>query len=290
MKKILSLVLALIMLAGVLLASTSCVGTPDVADKGAVAPAPEEPKEPDAPVAPADKLVCGITDYEPMNYIEGGQWVGFDTEFAKLVGEKLGMEVEFQEIEWAQKYSELEAGAIRCIWNGFTANASEDGVARSEIVDMSYSYMLNQQCIVIKADRAGEFTSIGSLAGKVAAAEKGSAGEEFARDIIGDNGEIIDSAAQINTFVEVKSGAVDFAVIDILLGQRIAGSGDYSDLTVANIELESEVYAIGFKKGDALRQKVNDAMKELYSDGTLLELAKKYELENSLLLDMSFGK
>jgi len=264
MKKIFSLVLALIMLSGVMVLTASCGGK--------------------------DKLVCGITDYEPMNYIAGGEWVGFDTDFAKLVGSRLGMEVEFQEIEWAQKYSELESGAIRCIWNGFTANASEDGVARTEIVDMSYSYMLNQQCVVIKASRAGEFTSEASLAGKTAAAEKGSAGEDFAKDIIGDSGTIIDSAAQINTFVEVKSGAVDFAVVDILLGQRIAGSGDYSDLVVANIVLESEVYAIGFKKGDKLRDKVNDVIKKLYDDGTLMELATKYGLENSLTLDTSFGK
>jgi len=266
MKKIAYLLMAIVMLAGALLATTSCAGKK------------------------SNKLVCGITDYEPMNFIVNGEWVGFDTEFAKLVGEKLGMEVEFQEIEWAQKYSELEAGAIRCIWNGFTANASEDGVPRSDIVDMSYSYMLNQQCVVIKADRAGEFTSVESLAGKIATAEKGSAGEEFALGIIGDSGSLIDSAAQINTFVEVKSGAVDFAVVDILLGDRIAGSGDYSDLVVANIELESEVYAIGFKKGDNLRQKVNEAMVTLYNDGVLTELAKKYGIENSLILDTSFGK
>lgn len=264
MKKTICLVVALVTVAGAMFLTTSCAKT--------------------------EKLICGVTEYEPMNFREDGKWTGFDTEFAKLVGNKIGMEVEFQEIVWEQKYSELEAGSISCIWNGFTANALEDGVPRTNIVDMSYSYMLNQQCVVVKASRTGEFTSLGDLADKTAAAEKGSAGEAFAKDVIGDNGKLIESSAQINTFIEVKSGAVDYAVVDILLGQRVAGSGDYSDLAVANITLDSEVYAIGFKKGDALRQKVNDAIKALYDAGTLMELATKYGLENQLTLDTAFGK
>ncbi len=237
-------------------------------------------------------LTCGITDYKPMNYRDdSGNWIGFDTEFAKLVGEKLGMKVEFQEIEWTSKYAELEAGSINCIWNGFTANAVEadTGTPRSELVDFSYSYMLNQQCVVVKADRAAEFTSVEALAGLTAAAEKGSAGETFAVDAVGASGTMIDAAAQINTFIEVKSGAVDFAVVDVLLARSLTGQGDYSDLTIADITLDSEVYAIGFKKGSDLTAKVNAVIKQLYDDGTLAQLAEKYGVQNQLLLDTGFG-
>ena len=238
------------------------------------------------------KLICGVTDYEPMNYLDSsGKWTGFDTEFALLVGEKLKMEVEFQEIEWTSKYAELESGTINCIWNGFTANTVEasTGQPRKDLVDFSYSYMLNQQCVVIKSSRSGEFTRIEDLAGKVVAAEKGSAGETVAKESAGSGGEVIDSAAQINTFIEVKSGAVDCAVVDILLAQKLAGSGDYSDLKIADITLDSEVYAVGFKLGSDLTKKVNNAMKELYDSGKLAELAKKYNLENSLVLDTKFS-
>ncbi|MCL1836109.1 MAG: transporter substrate-binding domain-containing protein [Treponema sp.] len=238
----------------------------------------------------AGKLVCGVTEFEPMNFrTSRGNWTGFDTDLALLVGQKLNLQVEFQEIEWASKYQELEAGTINCIWNGFTANASEaDGTRRSDMVDFSYSYMHNQQCIVIRAAREGEFTAIESLAGKTAAAESGSAGESAAKDAVGETGKIVGTAAQINTFLEVKSGAVDCAVVDVLLAQRLAGSGDYSDLMIANITLDHEVYAIGFKKGSDLRDKVNQALKELYDEGKMLELAKKYNLENSLVLDTDF--
>jgi polar amino acid transport system substrate-binding protein len=235
------------------------------------------------------KLICGVTEFEPMNFRDSrGNWIGFDTEVALLVGQKLGLKVEFQEIEWSAKYQELEAGTINAIWNGFTANASEDGTPRSSMVDFSYSYLRNQQCIVIRSSRANDFRSIDSLAGKTAAAESGSAGESLAKNVVTDKGKIIGSPAQINTFLEVKSGAVDCAVVDILLAQRLAGSGDYSDLMIANITLDFEVYAIGFKKGSELRQKVNTALKELFDEGKLLELAKKYKLEDSLVLDTNF--
>jgi len=236
-----------------------------------------------------EKLICGVTIYEPMNYKENGEWTGFDTDLAKLVGEKLGMTVEFQEIKWESKYSELAAGTISCIWNGFTANSvEEDGRKRSEYVDFSYSYMLNQQCIVIKSENTDKFKKAEDLLGKSAAAEKGSAGESAAKEIIGDTGKMVDSPAQINTFTEVKSGAVDCAVVDILLAQKMTGGGNYSDLSIADIELESEVYAIGFKKGSDLTQKVNTAIKELNEAGKLEELAIKYKIENRLKLDTNF--
>ncbi len=238
----------------------------------------------------AGKLICGVTEFDPMNFKDArGEWTGFDTELAQLVGGKLNMKVEFQEIEWGSKYNELEAGTITAIWNGFTANAYEsDGTRRSDMVDFSYSYLRNQQCVVIKSARANEIKTIDDLAGKTAAAETGSAGESAAKKFIGEAGRFIGSPAQINTFIEVKSGAVDFAVVDILLAQRLAGTGDYSDLTVADITMDYEVYAVGFKKGSGLRDKVNKALVELYDEGKLTELAEKYGLSDSLVLDTNF--
>ena len=103
MKQILSLLLAVAMLAGCMLVMASC-GQPT--------------------------LKVGYTVYAPMNFYDNdgdvldgddgsGDFVGFDTELALLVAEKLGMKVEFVEIDWNNKYSELNSGAIDCIWNGF---------------------------------------------------------------------------------------------------------------------------------------------------------------------------
>ena len=228
-------------------------------------------------------LTCGVTIFENMNeQDENGNWTGFETEFAQEVGKILGMDVEFQIIDWAQKYNELNSGAIDCVWNGFTANSSEKGVKRSDLVDFSYGYMLNQQCVVVKADNIANFASEADLAGKSACVEGGSAGASYAETVT-DADKIFSTTAQINAFTEVKSGAVDFAVVDIILAENICGNGDYADLAIVDaIELDSEIYAIGFKKGSDLTAKVNDAIKQLDANGKLMELATKYGFENVL--------
>lgn len=265
MKKLISFVLAL-----ALSLSTLCLLT------GCLAPDEEE------------TLVCGVTIFENMNEKdEKGNWTGFESEFAMAVGEILGMKVEFQEIIWEQKYSELNSGAIDCIWNGFTANSTDKDPAgnvvdRSSLVDFSYGYMLNQQCIVVKKSDLAAYTSVASLAGKTACVEKGSAGESFAITVT-DADKITGATAQVNAFTEVKSGAVSFAVVDILLAQNICGKGNYEDLAIVDaITLDSEIYAIGFKKGSDLTAKVNAAIKQLEENGTLEALAKKYGFENVL--------
>jgi len=237
----------------------------------------------------ADTLICGVTQFEPMNYLdENGNWTGFDTEFALLVGQKLGMKVAFQEITWSQKFVELQSGAINCIWNGMTANTVDGttGRPRHEDVDFSYSYLLNQQCVVIRKDKAGDFTTNSDLIGKKAAAEKGSAGETIAVSAIGSGGIVIDKTKQIDTFMEVLSGAVDFAIVDSILAHQVAGRGDFSNLMVADIPMGSkmEVYAIGFRKGSDLVQKVNNAIMELYNEGALYTIAEKYGLKESLVI------
>ena len=257
MKKIISLLLALIICASVALTFTSCSD---------------------------DTLVCGVTIFENMNEKDAdGNWIGFESEFAMEVGKLIGMKVEFQEIDWSQKYSELNSGKIDCVWNGFTANSSDDGIERKDLVDFSYTYMLNQQCIVVKSENAANYKTEADLAGKTAAVEGGSAGAAYAKDAVGEAGKLVEFPAQNSAFLEVKSGTSDFAVVDILLAKNVVGQGDYTDLAIVDsIELAAEYYAVGFKKGSDLTAKVNEAIKTLNENGKLLELAKKYGLENSL--------
>ena len=289
MKRIFCVLLAAAILGGALFTLASCDSSSPSTTSPSTAPSGTPTNA--APAA-AETLICGVTEYEPMNFRDSaGNWTGFDTEFAQIVGEKLGMEVQFQMIEWANKFVELNSGAIDAIWNGLTATANEpDGTPRITLCDMSYSYMLNTQCVVIRANRAAEFTSTDDLLGKSLAFESGSAGEAKAADLVGDNGRVIGAAAQINTFLEVMTGAVDGAIIDLILAQQLVGTGDYADLAIADIDLGSEVFAIGFRTGDALRDRVNSVMRELYDDGTLLGIAEKYGLEQRLVLDLSFGQ
>ena len=287
------------LLVGMTIATTACGGeeptpapAPAPADTDpAPAPAPEDPADTDpAPGATAQVFVCGVTEYEPMNYRDSGEWTGFDTEFALLVGERLGLEIEFQMIDWAQKFTELNAGTIDAIWNGFTATALEpDGTPRMTLADMSYSYMLNTQCVIVKVERLDEFKSEADLEGKILAAEAGSAGDSEASDLVGETGSVIGVAQQINTFLEVMTGAADGAVIDFILADQLAGTGDFEDVAIA-FNLADEAFAIGFRIGDPMRDKINAVIKELYDEGALMELAVKYGVEARLHIDTSFGQ
>ncbi|MST74944.1 transporter substrate-binding domain-containing protein [Roseburia sp. MUC/MUC-530-WT-4D] len=66
------------------------------------------------------KLVVGITEFEPMDYKDGDEWVGFDADMARLVAEKLGVEADFVVIDWDNKVMELDAKSIDVVWNGMT--------------------------------------------------------------------------------------------------------------------------------------------------------------------------
>ena len=92
------------------------------------------------------KLIVGITEFEPMDYQDAnGQWIGFDADMAKLVAEKLGVEVEFQVINWDTKVEELDGKTIDCVWNGMTLT---DAVMNA--MECSNAYCNNAQVVITK--------------------------------------------------------------------------------------------------------------------------------------------
>ena len=225
-------------------------------------------------------VVVGYTVYEPMNYVDAeGNLIGFDTDLAKAVFEdKLGYKVIFKKIEWDQKYMELEAGTIDCIWNGFTANVVDsDGVARADKVDFSYNYMHNRQVIVTTKAFAAEVTGFDSFSGKVGGVEKGSAGEEYLEKLTGSVKKSYTS--QLEALKDLSLGTVDFVALDEQLASAYVGKGSYAELEIVTaLSGDLEYYAIGFKKGSDLTEKVNKALEELAAEGVIGTLAERYNL------------
>lgn len=239
--------------------------------------------------ATKETIVVGYTIYAPMNYMdESGTLIGFDTDLAKAVFENLGYEVLFQQIDWNNKYTDLDSNTIDCVWNGFTCNtADDDGILRSEKVDFSYNYMENRQVIVVKKD-AG-IASAEDLNGKLAAVEGGSAGETYAKSFTGVTTKSF--IKQTDCLFEVNAGTADFAVVDAQLAKSYAGKGDYAALTIVDaLSSDVEYYAIGFKKGSELTAKVNEQLEKLGADGTIAKLAKQYGVETTAITDFSDQK
>lgn len=271
MKKLLAIVLVLTMALGVL---ASCGGGNN--DEGGNGDNP--PKV----------IVVGYTIYAPMNYMDGDELVGFDTELAKAVFEGMGYKVRFQEIDWNTKYTDLESGDIDCVWNGFTCNtADDDGILRADKVDFSYNYMENRQVVVVRADSG--IKTAADLAGKKGGAEASSAGETYAKSFEGATIKTV--TKQTDCLLEVNSGNMDFAVFDAQLAKSYAGKGDYQDLIILDdLSSDVEYYAVGFKKGSDLTAKVNEQLEKLAADGTIARLAEKYNVTNTTITDFSDQK
>ena len=235
-------------------------------------------------------ITVGYTDYPPMNYTNNkGELVGFDTELAKKTFEELGYQVRFKEIEWTNKYSELDGGTIDCIWNGFTANvADDDGIQRADKVDFTYNYMMNAQC-VIRLATTEEAATVEDLAGKSVAYENGSAGESYASEIEDVNKKPV--ASQMDAVREVNAGTAQYAVVDVLLAESLVGQNDFANLRInESIQIDVEYYAVGFKKGSELTAKVNAKFEEYLQSGYMAELAEKYNVSTKLVADYSSQK
>ena len=238
------------------------------------------------------KVVVGMTLFAPMNYYEGEDFIGFDTELTKAVFEKLGVEVEFKEINWDSKEIELNSKNIDCIWNGMCITET-----RKETMSMTNAYLYNTQAIVAKTDRIDALLANG-MKGVYVVAEQGSTGEgKLTGDIADDetvevsakeffaeaNYTAVDSMA--TALMEVKAGTADLALVDSVCALAMVGEGtDYADMTVNldnNFGLQE--YGIAFRKGSDVTEKVNEAIIELTKDGTIAEIAGRYGLTDALV-------
>lgn len=163
------------------------------------------------------KLVVGITDYKPMDYRDAnGNWIGFDADYARAVAAKLGVTVEFKEIEWDFKLEALASKDVDCIWNGMTITEGIEAAA-----DCTVPYMYNTQVAVVKKADAEKYKKLADLAGLKIAAESGSAGESVIKDNAALAGGLKSMSGQTDALLEVLSGSSQAAIVDLTLAKAL---------------------------------------------------------------------
>ncbi len=287
MKKTLSVILAVIMALGCVLMLASCGGTAEettAADDTTVA------AEDTTAAAESDlayikekgEMIIGYTEFAPMNYIDAkGEFVGFETEFAKAICEELGVKAKFQLIDWSAKETELKGKTIDCIWNGMTITPE-----RLDAMSISTPYMANKQVVIVKKENADKYTKAEDFDGANVVAEIESAGEEVAKTnefFATANYQPVDTQAK--TLMEVKSGVADCAVVDYVLSIGMIGEGtDYEDLVVVDaLAFADEEYGIAFRKGSDVTDAVNAAITALVESGKLAKIAEAYKLGDQLI-------
>ena len=290
MKRILSVLLALMMGAAVLsgcsstdAASSSSAGSSEAVSSEAAsseaaseaASSEEASSEAAADTALPETFILGLdAAFPPMGFTdENNEIIGVDIDLAKAVCEKLGMQFEAKPIEWDSKDMELSTGKITCIWNGLTVTEE-----RKEIYEMSKPYMMNDQVIVVMED--SPIQSKADLAGKIVAAQKDSSGlEALQSDEI--YASIQDGAAKeyadyVTAFGDLELGRCDAIVMDSVVANYYI-TANAKAARVLDETMAAEEYAIGFKKGDtALKDAVEGALSELAAEGKIAEISQKW--------------
>lgn len=222
-------------------------------------------------------------EYPPYGYMDdNGEYTGFDLELAEAVCEMEGWELVKKPIDWNSKDMELNSGSIDCIWNGFTMNGREDDYT------FSIPYVDNTQVIVVS--EASGIKTLEDLAGKVVGVQAASAALELLEDEEGQKA-LADTFASLNqfadyntAFVELQAGALDALAIDIGVAKyQIESRGE--GYTILEENLNTEEYAVGFRKGDTeLCEIINADLQKLANDGTVADLAEKYGIADMVTL------
>ena len=210
-----------LLLTGCMLAATvvGCGAKEEaVADAPATEAVTEETAEAESDLAYVKEkgvLVVGITDFAPMDYKnEAGEWIGFDADMAKGFAQKLGVEVEFVEIDWDNKILELDAKSVDCIWNGMTLT---DEVKAA--MDCSNAYCNNAQVVIVPTAEAQDFQDVESLADLTFAVEAGSAGLAAAEEYGFAN--VVEAGTQTDAYLELQSGSCDACIIDLTMANAM---------------------------------------------------------------------
>ena len=251
MKKLFALAAVALTLCGLL---TACGSKNDTADDTGDAQ--------DAQGGETQKLIVGFdAEFPPFGFIAAdGTYDGFDLAMAKELCARLGWEYEAVAIDWNSKDAELSSGTINCIWNGFTMNGREDDYTWSD------PYVDNSQVMVV-SENSG-INSLSDLAGKTVGVQAASAALDLLQsEEEGGQKELADTFAALqqfpdynNAFVELQAGSIDAVAMDIGVAKyQLESRGE--GYKILDEHLNSEKYAIGFKKGNTeLCDKVNEGL------------------------------
>ena len=221
-------------------------------------------------------LIVGFnSQFPPFGYQDdNGNYTGFDLDLAKEVCKRNNWTYVPQPIiDWNSKQLELDGGEIDCIWSEFTINGREDNYTWSE------PYFNNTKVVIVKEN--SNISSISDLKGKTIEIQQGSS----FLNVLKNNKTLDDMLGEVNqvdgydtALMDLESGVCDAVICDSGLGYyKVVEEFNGADLKVLDETISSELYGIGFKKGNTeLRDQVQKTLDEMFEDGTVDEIAQNY--------------
>ncbi len=280
MKKIVAIMLAGILCAGVLTGcggSTGAAKTEDSKEEAVESTESTEGAEGAATTESAEEgrvFTVGFdAEYPPYGFKDEttGDYTGFDLELAEEVCARRGWTLKKQPIDWDAKDMEINSGAIDCLWNGMTYTGRENDYTWSE------PYVDNSIVIAVNAD--SDIQTKEDLAGKMVVAQAASSADTALNDMP----ELKDTFAGYETikdyndaFMQMSAGVYDAIAVDIGVAQYqlAANEGKYR---ILEEPISTEQYAIAFAKGNTeLRDQVQETLNEMAADGTVEKIVANY--------------
>lgn len=206
-------------------------------------------------------------EFPPYEYHEGDAVVGIDAEIAKLIADKLGMELKIEDVAFDSIIPGVQAGKYDMGMAGMTVNEE-----RLKSVNFSDSYATGVQVVIVK--EGGSIASLDDIAGKKIGVQTSTTGDIYASGDFGDENVVkFDSGAA--AVEALKSGKVDCVIIDNEPAKSYVAANE--GLKILETEYAVEDYAICFAKDNTeLQEKVNAALKELIADGSVQKIIDKY--------------
>lgn len=206
-------------------------------------------------------------EFPPYEYHDANEIVGIDVDICSAIAEKMGLELEIEDIAFDSIIPELTSGKADIGAAGMTV--TED---RKQNVDFSDTYATAKQVIIVKED--SDIAGADDLQGKVVGVQQGTTGDIYVTGDLGD-----DSVERYSKGMEavqaLSQGKVDAVVIDNEPAKQYVSQVE--GLKIIDSPYTEEEYAIAIKKGNtAMLDAVNSALKDLKDQGKLDEIVAKY--------------
>ena len=198
---------------------------------------------------------------------DSGEFEGIDIETAQAIADKLGLELQIDDMDFDAALLAVQQGKSDMVMAGVTVTDE-----RQNVMDFTDSYATGIQSIIVKED--SDIASVDDLAGKKIGTQRGTTGYLYCSDDFGDEN-VVAYDDGLTAVQMLNNGQVDCVVIDNAPAKEfVAANPGLKLLDTAYVE---EDYAIGVGKGNTeLKDAINTALEELKADGTLQAIVDKY--------------
>ena len=198
---------------------------------------------------------------------DAGEFEGIDIETAQAIADKLGLELQIDDMDFDAALLSVQQGKADIVMAGVTVTDE-----RKAVMDFSDSYATGIQSIIVP--EGSDIASPDDLAGKKIGTQRGTTGYIYCSDDFGDDN-VVAYDDGLTAVQALNNGQVDAVVIDNEPAKAYVESNP--GLKILDTSYAEEDYAIGMNKSNtALLEAVNAALEELKADGTLQAIVDKY--------------